>query len=268
MRGSTVSLRWASDQATGLSSITSSSMPIVYGPSSWGPHHVAHSGDSPRLHHASSSAAARLGAPAGGDESLEQRRLGAALDQQLGVPLHADTEVATRRLDALDRPVLGEGDRPQAVAELFDPLVVEGVDLQRLGSEQLGQVAVGVDLNRVARLLSGGALAVLDPVLEVGEVLHEGAAADDVQRLCAAADRQYRHLAGVGAARYSELEAVEVGLDRPQLRVLAGAVALRVEVGPAGEADPADAVEQRVIARPCSGGITTGMPPANSIARM
>ena len=113
----------------------------------------------------------------------------------------------------------------------------------------------------------GVALAVGDLFGEVGDVLVEVAAADDVERLGAAADRQDRHLAGVGAAGDVELEAVEVGLGRPELGVRLGAVVLGVEVGAAGEEMPSSRSSSGSIAAIGIGGITIGSPPAASIPR-
>ena len=85
--------------------------------------------------------------------------------------------------------------------------------------------AAGLDLDRVAGLgRRGRAWRWAISVEMLGQVLVQGAAADDVERLGAAADRQDRHLAGVGAPRDRELEAVEVGLGRAQFGVRLGAV--------------------------------------------
>ena len=105
----------------------------------------------------------------------------------------------------------------------------------------------GVDPHPVGRHAPARRLAVLDrPVGEVAEVLVQRAAARDVERLAAAADPQHRHPARVGELGERELVGVEVGLGRPELRVARRlAVAVRVDVRAARQADPAQAVQQR-----------------------
>ena len=78
-----------------------------------------------------------------------------------------------------------------------------------------------------------------------GQVLVEAAAARDVERLGAAADAEDRQPGGVGAARDLELERVEPGLRRAEVRVALGAVGGRVEVRPAGQADARERRDER-----------------------
>src|ERR1700761_1300364 len=207
-RGGAESIRLARAQVSWARSMTSSSIPTL----------------SPPLRDALVFGAI---VAAGIDEAAEELRLGLAVDERLGVPLDADQEAPARVLDRLDRPVGRPGADPQPLAESVDRLVVEGVDVGEVdlgGADDLGQLRARLDLDRVARLGAGDGLAVPDLGREVGEVLVERPAADDVQRLGAAADRQDRHLAGVGAGGDGELETVELRLDRPQLRVRLGFV--------------------------------------------
>ena len=100
-----------------------------------------------------------------------------------------------------------------------------------------------------------------------GQVLVQRPAAGDVERLGAAADAEQRQPAGVGGARQLELEGVEPGLGRAELGVALGrAVGVGIEVRAARQADPVEPVE--VGAASPSGGSTTGIPPASSIARI
>ncbi len=90
-RGSTRSICWASDQSCGLRSMTSSSAPSVY---SLPPFQTAQAGSRPA--HAARSSAGVAEARRGLDEAAEERRLLRPGGQRLGVPLHADEEVAAR----------------------------------------------------------------------------------------------------------------------------------------------------------------------------
>ena len=74
---------------------------------------------------------------AGLDEALEKCPLRRAVGQQLGVPLDAEEERAMRVLDRLDRPVIGECRRDEALTERSHRLVVEGVDLEPVCSDEL-----------------------------------------------------------------------------------------------------------------------------------
>src|SRR3954452_20340470 len=72
---------------------------------------------------------AQFGTGSRPNQSLEERHVGV---QGLGVPLHAEGEAVA--LDRLDRAVRGVADDAQALADLVDRLVVEGVDRQRPGA--------------------------------------------------------------------------------------------------------------------------------------
>ena len=98
-------------------------------------------------------------------------------------------------------------------------------------------------------------------------MLDERAASGHVEELHAAADGQDREAARVRLAGELELEPVEVRLDGTEQRVRLGAVGGGVEVGPAGQADPVEPVDQRLDRLAGIGGITSGRPPAASTAR-
>ena len=155
------------------------------------------------------------------------------------MPLHAEHEAAVVALDPLDGPVGRPGDRPQAVAEPLDGLVVEGVHAQRAGADGAREQRAGFDRHVVRDGPAGLRLAV------VGHVLEERAAARDVERLGAAADAEDRQAAGVGMARDRQLEGVHVGLHRAELGVRLGAVGGRVDVRAAGQADAGQRLQQR-----------------------
>ena len=77
-------------------------------------------------------------------------------------------------------------------------------------------------------------------------MLVQRAAADDVQRLHAAADRQQREVALGGGGEQGELvlvgDAIDVGAERGVRQL---SVRRRVEVGPAAEDQAVEPVEQR-----------------------
>ena len=96
------------------------------------------------------------------------------------------------------------------------------------------------------RVRAGLSLAVVDRAAEVGQVLVQRPAAGHVQHLHAAADREHGQAARYRPPREGQLEAVELGLGRPQLGMLGGAVVVRMQVRPARQADAVEAVEQLV----------------------
>jgi hypothetical protein len=96
----------------------------------------------------------------------------------------------------------------------------------------------------------------------VGQVLVQRATARDVDDLGAPADREHGQGALVGGAHELELEGVQPGLRGPEARMWLGPVGGGMDVGPAGQAEPVDAVEERATISDAKGGITTGTPPA------
>ena len=157
-----------------------------------------------------------LGGARGGDQRLEQPRVGRALDQRLGVPLHAEQQPRPRLLDRLDHAVRRPGDRPQAAAEPVDGLVVERVDLERRSAPTISASREpGSIRTACVGIRPGRGLAVLDGAVgDVRQMLVQRAAARDVERLAAAADAEDRDAERVGLAGDRELEGVERRLDR------------------------------------------------------
>ena len=248
--GSTLSIAWASAQECGLEQhhlLLDAERVLGLGPVGG---HSAQRGSWIALRWVGRLAATspRLCRAGALDEGLEQGQLLGPVDEALGVPLDADEEVALGVLDRLDDPVGRPGDGDEAVAEPVHGLVVERVDVDPAAPRISAPTSLPGSISTswvgcVAR--PPLAVARSAPVC-VGEVLVQRAAAGDVESLGAAADRQDRHPARVGRAGDRQLEAVEVGLGRPELRVARPVVAVRVEVGPAREADARDPVEQRL----------------------
>ena len=76
----------------------------------------------------------------GGDEGLEDRAIG-RVDQELGMPLHAEAEGVARVLDALDHAVGRGGVDDGELAGARDGLVVGGVDPDRGAPRRCGPAA-------------------------------------------------------------------------------------------------------------------------------
>ena len=86
----------------------------------------------------------------------------------------------------------------------------------------------------------------------LGQVLDQVAAAQHVQELEAAADRERRQVALERGLEEAQLARIAVGLRRIGSRVPVGAVVRRIDVDAAGEHDPVEHVERlldRVLAR-------------------
>src|SRR5436189_3197136 len=81
---------------------------------------------------------------------------------------------------------------------------------------------------------------------QVRDVLHERSAARDVQHLHPAADCQDRQSPAARSARQAKLEYVNLWLGWAELGMRVGAVASRLQVGSAGQADPVKAVDDRL----------------------
>ena len=179
------------------------------------------------------------------DQRAEQRGVLGSRCERLRVPLHAQHERPRRRLDALDHTVGRPGHGPQPASEAVDRLVVERVHPALAPAHQAGEQAARGDLDGVRDTVARGALAVLQRGAgPVGQVLVQRPAARDVQRLEPAADGEDRDPARIGAPRDLQLEEVQLGLHRAELRVAALVVGARVEIGATGQADAGQAVEQ------------------------
>ena len=153
-----------------------------------------------------------------------------AIDEALGVPLHAVDEAGRRALERLDRSVLGPADHAQRGSDRVRSLVVVRVDGDPAGADQGGKPAAGLELDLVRGAAAGLGLAV---VLrrQVGQVLMQRAAERDIQRLRSPADRQHWLPQIDCAACERKLEPVELGLGGTELRVGLGAVGRRIQVG-------------------------------------
>ena len=113
-------------------------------------------------------------------------------------------------LERLDRAVVGPRDLAQPFADAADALVVVRLH-RRVLAEQRAEPRAVVDLHAVLRE-DARHLAVLLVPDHLGQVLHEVAAARDVQHLEAAADREHRHVARERRLEQRKLAAVALGL--------------------------------------------------------
>ena len=77
----------------------------------------------------------------------------------------------------------------------------------------------------------------------IWQVLVQGAAAGDVERLRAATDAEDRQLEPRGLPSHGVLKAVELRLGHPELHVRPGPVRTRGQVRPPGENEPVEASE-------------------------
>jgi len=77
-------------------------------------------------------------------------------DQPLGVPLHGGEERHRRVFERLDNAVGRGGDDPQALADFVHRLLVIRVDGDVALANRAAELAVGVELDRVAARLVAG----------------------------------------------------------------------------------------------------------------
>ena len=148
-----------------------------------------------------------------------------------GVPLDGDDPRWSGQFHALYDIVLrGAGSDGEAGAGAVDGLVVAGVDAGG-GPADGGEAGGGLDDD-----------VVLDVGVGIADVLVEGAAEDDVEKLHAAADGEQRHAGSEGGAGEFDFEGVAFGVG-----VAGGEIGLAVEsggdVGAAGEDEAAERVE-------------------------
>ena len=189
-------------------------------------------------------------APSSRQASTKRRKSAASRARWTSVSACHWTPIRKRPARVLDPPRScrrAPADDDQPLAEPVDRLVVEGVDVDLADPERRRA-------RRLPDLISTGwlgwspgeLLAVGDLGRELGQVLVQGAAADDVERLGAAADRQDRHLARVGAAGDAPARSGRGRARSGPVGVAARRRRCGVEVGAAGEADAVEAVEQRL----------------------
>src|ERR1051326_9018528 len=135
--------------------------------------------------------------PAGADERGEDFPLHrVAMDEKLGMPLHAHYEAVRDALDAFDDAVLGGCVDDESFTRRLHRLVVCGVDFQTRLADDLAQLGSLVNHDRVPAAAFELRALVLDwiGILRV-DVLIERAAERNVDRLRAAADAEQRHVA-------------------------------------------------------------------------
>ncbi len=117
-------------------------------------------------------------------EGGEQRSLLGHRLQRLGVPLHADHELAVHRLDRLDRSVGRAPCDHQPVTQPGNALVVKGVDLGVSALQHPGDAAGLPDRDRMGGLRSRLGLAMVDLAgADVGQVLVQRPASGHVEHL-------------------------------------------------------------------------------------
>ncbi len=195
--GSTRSTCCASDQSCGLRSITSSSAPSVYSEPAL-PLRPVGQRCSRRAHQSRTCAALAADAPPRGPE--KSAALSRRCHERLGVPLHADHEVA-RRAPRRPRSPRRATTPPRAGPCPSRSTAWWWKELTRglAAPQQAGQAAAAPHhVDRVGRLVAGRALAVVDRrARPVGQVLVQRAAAGDVERL----QRRGRWRGSAGRAR-------------------------------------------------------------------
>ncbi len=164
----------------------------------------------------------------------------------LGVPLHAEHErgepvqLGRPGLDRLDQAVLLPGHRLEPVAEQVDRLVVVGGHVMPAALVQdPRQHAARADPHLVQA--EPGRRAVVPCVShDVLHVLVQRAAAQHVQHLHAAADREQRHAEAQRARGDREIPRVPLRHRRLRLRVARRPVPARVDVRAAGHDQPVE----------------------------
>src|SRR5262249_39883761 len=134
---------------------------------------------------------------AGADERSEDfslRRV--AVDEEFRMPLNAEDESVRGALDAFHDAVLGGRADDEVFTRRLHRLVMGGIDFQARLADDLAQFRVRVNRNHVPAAVLDRRALVLDAVrvLRV-DVLIQRAAEGHVDRLCAAADSEQRHIA-------------------------------------------------------------------------
>ena len=171
------------------------------------------------------------------------------------MPLDAEAEARGWIFDRLDDAVGRGGRDAEPGRDLLDRLVMAAVRLARVGvaqpfAHQAREQRVFVDphfVRQVVGLVRRHRPAVLQRAGHLrGDVLHQRAAARDVQDLDAAADREDRQVAAARLADERELELVARRIDVHHRRMSRLAVAGRRDVLAAGEQQAVDCVDRLV----------------------
>ena len=192
---------------------------------------------------APAGARSRAIAPGLVDERLEE----ALVLFHLGMPQDGDREALVRVLEPLERPVLGPRRLDEPLPHAPHALVVARLHAVVARADDLREPRSVLHLDRVLGERAEH-LAVALVTDRLRQVLDEVAAADDVQQLEAATDRERRHVALERALEERQLACVAVRLRGIGLLVPVGAVRARVDVDPAGEDDAVEDVQRLVDA--------------------
>ena len=166
-------------------------------------------------------------------------------------------------LDRLERSVLGVRALDETLADPADALMVARAHRLVPRPEDRLEPCPFLDVDRVLREDTERLAVPFVPDL-LREVLDEVAAAQDVQQLEAAADRERRQVALERRLEETQLAGIAVGLRRIGRRVTVGTVVRRIDVDAAREDDARR--ERRASPRSPSslGGTTSARPPACS----
>lgn len=166
-------------------------------------------------------------------------------DEAFGMPLDPQHRVVGGRFDAFDDAIGSPGSDAEAGSRLLHGLVVEGVDRQTVGVEQLVQQRTGLQVDRVRGKAAVQVLVVLDagPLHLDMDVLVQASSQGCIQHLDASANTQYRHLAVGCQSGEQQLLAVAPGIDAVKLLDRFFAPVERIDVGPSCEQESVDAVE-------------------------
>src|SRR5918993_1676202 len=184
------------------------------------------------------------GVTLGGDDVSpeEVAVFGADIAHGLRVPLHTDQPALgeVRGLSGLYHPVRGMGDRDEITGEVFDRLVMIGVDPDGAGLHDPGHLRVAVYLYFMGPLPLRHLLAVRDQigVKLARQVLVERPAQSNVQDLQTPADPEHGHASLERVPDKGHLECVSLGNSDVEFGYGLLAVVARVEVATPAQQEP------------------------------
>lgn len=142
---------------------------------------------------------------------------GVPLEHQLGVPLHTQNEGSLRERYGFDQPVWSMARDLQPLPNVFDRLMMVGIDADTTFSVDPFQWRTHGGENvmgRIVRVQTSFVLAMLHSIrILVRDVLEEGAAKGDVKDLDAAADAEEWQISGKGTCDEIKLELIAEGMD-------------------------------------------------------
>ena len=144
-------------------------------------------------------------------------------------------------LDRLDASVLGPADGRQGLTYAVDPLVVGRMHLCLSAQDPSGS-ALRAQADAVQREGSRDLSMTLVPD-QLGKVLVQIAAVDDVEDLHPAADREHRQLTRERPLEQRQLGAVALELHHRGLRVCLCSVEPGIDVGASGEDEAVECVQ-------------------------